>query len=220
MLTYYDERSAEYDEVYAGGLPGESVIAKEEYSPDADALLDVARRYCVGSLIDAPCGTAFWLPAYAPNVESVVLVDQSPHMLAQARAKERSAGIEARCSFLQQDVLEHPWPSRAFDTILCGFFLSHIDGPEEQRFFARVRVALRPRGTLVVFDSKWSTERAAAKPKAGVVRRTLNDGREFEIYKRYFDESDVAELAHRHGFRAELRYVGRPFLAFTGVFDS
>ena len=220
MLTYYDERAAEYDEVYAGGLPGEGTIARNEYSADANALADVARRYCVGSLLDAPCGTAFWLPAYAPNVDSVILVDQSPRMLAQARVKARSHGVEERCCFLQADVLECTWPRRAFDTVLCGFFLSHIDGPEEKRYVSRVRAALRPQGTLVVLDSKWSTERAATKPKAGVIRRTLNDGREFEIYKRYFDESDITDLGDKYGFRADIRYVGRPFIAFTGVFDS
>ena len=70
---------------------------------------------------------------------------------------------------------------------------------------------------MVILDSSWSAERAVAKPKQAVVRRTSTDGREFDVYKRYFDTSDIVQMAQRHGFQASVAHAGRAFIAATAT---
>jgi ubiquinone/menaquinone biosynthesis C-methylase UbiE len=219
MCAYYDARAFEYDELYAGRIPGTRVDATV-YQADAQALRRVVADCCSGALLDAPCGTAFWLSAYAPNVTAVTLIDQSPRMLGQAWERAKAYGIDARCSFEQQDLLELRWADERFDTLLVGFFLSHVELPEEQRFFDGARRALASsKGHLVVLDSSWTDERASTRRKAGRQRRKLSDGREFDIYKSYFDDGDVRRMAEQYGLNARVEYKGPAFMAFSATFE-
>lgn len=220
MRDYYDARASEYDEIYTGGiLPGTSADGRI-YAADARALMDVVRRRCAGSILDAPCGTAFWLPAYASRATRVRLIDQSASMLREARFRARASGVDAACSFSQQEVLDCIWADQACDTLLCGFFLSHVDRQQEARFFAGARRALGTQGELLVLDSCWTEERGQTRPKEGRQRRTLKDGRQFDIYKRYFDEPAVYALATRYRLAVKLEFSGRAFLAFSARFAA
>jgi hypothetical protein len=111
--------------------------------------------------------------------------------------------------------LDGSWAEQAFDTALVGFFLSHLTSLEIQGFLVRVRGSLRPGGQVILLDSLWSAVRAQTAPKEGAVRRRLNDGREFDVYKRYFEVDDLCALAAEAGFHADIQYVGKAFLAAT-----
>ena len=215
MLAYYDERANEYDQVYAGEFRGSTDLHRRAYAADTAAVKQIVRRFAKGSLLDAPCGTAFWLPAYAGNVERIVLMDQSAQMLDRARARVRDAGVDAVASFTQADLLSCSWPEQSFDTALAGFFLSHLTSLEITAFLTRVGASLRPEARVIVLDSLWTPLRAETAQKEGAVRRRLNDGREFDIYKRYFDAGDILALAKTSGFHAEIEYVGTAFIAAT-----
>jgi hypothetical protein len=104
--------------------------------------------------------------------------------------------------------------------MLVGFFLSHADADDEAAFFRQIRRGLKREGTLLILDSIWNAQRAQAKPKQAVIRRTSKDGREFDVYKRYFDASDIVQMAERHGFRATVAHAGRAFIAATATLDK
>ena len=214
MLEYYDQQARVYDRVYEGKFAEAARLGAETYVADTAALRGIVAEVSRGRLLDVPCGTAFWLPSYAERVEGAVLIDQAQGMLAAARARAEAAGIAQSCTFLQGDVIDHEWEPEAFDTVLVGFFLSHVVDAEERRFFARIRRALRPGGAVMVFDSAWNAERAAVKPKEGVARRML-ENRPFDVYKRYFDGQDLSRMAAEHGFVATVRHEGRAFIAAT-----
>jgi hypothetical protein len=56
------------------------------------------------------------------------------------------------------------------------------------------------------------TKKEAAQP------RTLNDGRQFEILKRYIDRADLEAWQQRHGVALSIDYFGEAFLAVSGTF--
>jgi len=207
MLEYYEERAAEYDAVYSGGGAA-SVPDAETYRRETEALFSVVKGFGRGHLLDVACGTAFWLPAYAPNCERMTLVDQSPGMLAEARGRAEEAGVAGACRLVRQDVLEGPLPTGPFDCALMGFFLSHLTLGQEGAFLARLTDEMAPSSPVLILDSAWSAVRARHRSRAGEQRRTLEDGRTFTIYKRYFDRGDVEQLCRRNGLALESCDVG------------
>lgn len=217
MLEYYDVHADDYDRVYSGQFSGSELVGSDAYPEDTAALQEVIQRSCSGTLLDVPCGTAFWLPAYSSRVERAVLIDQSDRMLAKARSRATDLGLDARCTFLQGNVLSHPWDPDSFDTMLVGFFLSHTDEPDEKAFFGQIRRGLKRGGSVVILDSIWNTQRAQSKPKEAIVRRSSKDGRRFDVYKRYFDASDIVETTERYGFRATVLHAGRAFIAASAT---
>ena len=77
----------------------------------------------------------------------------------------------------------------------------------------------RPAVAAFIFlDSVWSDERAKTRQKAGMQERFLNDGRRFEIYKRYFDREDILYMEEKHDLTLEVLHYGRVFLAVLGRF--
>jgi ubiquinone/menaquinone biosynthesis C-methylase UbiE len=217
MLEYYDVHASDYDRVYAGEFRGSELVGSDAYPQDTAAVQEVIQKSCTGTLLDVPCGTAFWLPAYASRVDRAVLIDQSEQMLAQARSRASDLAVDSKCSFLQANILSHPWPPESFDTMLVGFFLSHTDEADERTFFEQIRRGLKRGGSVVILDSIWNAQRAQATPKESVVRRLTADGRVFDVYKRYFDASDIVRMAEKYGFRATILHAGRAFIAATAM---
>lgn len=48
----------------------------------------------------------------------------------------------------------------------------------------------------------------------------MNDGRRFDIYKRYFDKSDFRVMEGKYGLNQSILHAGRAFFAVTGGFTS
>lgn len=215
MLEYYDVHANDYDCVYSGEFSGSELVGSDAYPEDTAAVREVIQHWCTGSLLDAPCGTGFWLPAYSASVERAVLIDQSGQMLAKARTRAIDFGVDAKCTFVQGDILSHAWAPESFDTMLVGFFLSHTDPTDEKAFFEQISRGLKRGGSVLVVDSIWNALRAQSKPKEAVVRRIVKDGRVFDVYKRFFDASDIAQMAEKYGFRATVQHAGRAFIAAT-----
>ena len=217
MLEYYNVHADDYDRVYSGHFPGSEVVGADAYPDDTAALHDVVRRTCTGALLDIPCGTAFWLPAYAAGVSRALLVDQSPQMLARARSRAANVGVHSKFTFFEGDILSHAWHPHSFDTLLVAFFLSHTDDVDERAFFQRVIPSLRRGGRIVILDSIWNAQRALSKPRQAVIQRSSTDGRRFDVYKRYFDAQDICQMAARHGLHATVTYAGRAFISATAA---
>jgi ubiquinone/menaquinone biosynthesis C-methylase UbiE len=222
MARYYDELATEYDEFYLQGrLPGATIdptrttIDKGQFRREVQALIDLVGRYCRGAILDAPCGTGFWLSAYAKNASAVTLIDQSPNMLSEARRKARAQDIEQRCTFRQGDILAGDWAGQSFDTILTGFFLSHVDSEGDRLFFDAVRRSLLPGGSLIALDSSWTKKRQSRYAKEGRQVRRRTDRSEHPIYKRYLSPDDVKGFAKQYDLTTEVLHFDDAFIAFT-----
>ncbi|MBI4765323.1 MAG: class I SAM-dependent methyltransferase [Deltaproteobacteria bacterium] len=216
MMAYYSERAPEYDEIYTAGKGPTSINDPLTYKEETNRLKQIVNTLCAGDILDVPSGTAFWLPSYAHHCATVLLVDQSLKMLKESRERARQNGLEDRCSFLQTDIFNYDWAGHQFDTVLVGFFISHLTAEEESLFFSKVCDALKPSGKLLILDSTWSQERAKTRNKEGEQARKLNDGTEFTIYKKYFTLADIETLGKKFRLTFDVHYFGRTFCAFSG----
>ena len=169
--------------------------------------------------MDLACGTAYWLPHYAPNCSSITLFDQSDRMLAEGRAKADRLGFLDRCVFLRGDFFEQEFEQNVYDTVLVGFFLSHLTETQERLLFDALRTMLDPAGRFLILDSAWSPERARWNAKVERQPRRLNDGTSFDIYKRYCDRDDTLRWAREYDVRLRIEHFGPAFYAVSGAFD-
>lgn len=215
MNEYYDERAAEFDEIYTLGKPPGSVKDPELYMKEARALATIVSAYCHGNLLDIPCGTGYWLGFYAENCSAITLVDQSENMLRESREKAGEHDVESISRFIRGDALEVRLEDRSFDSVLVGFFLSHVTDRQMALFFRNLRNLLKPDGRVLILDSIWSPFRKS-RPKEGTTNRRLNDGRQYEIYKRYFETADLDQMSKSYEMDFNLLHEGELYIGFTG----
>ena len=176
MKAYYDARAPEYDDwVYGTGLfagrhrPGWDEEREELQS--AVAALPPART------LDVACGTG-WLTRYLPG--EIVGLDQSESMLEIAR--ERVPHGE----FFIGDALALPFADGSFDRLVTGHFYGHLEEDRAPAIRAR-SPAGRPGARR--------RRLAAARGRRAVEwqERVLLDGSQWQVYKRYFIGSELAE---------------------------
>jgi demethylmenaquinone methyltransferase/2-methoxy-6-polyprenyl-1,4-benzoquinol methylase len=218
MLTYYDERAPEYEEAYTLGTGTASIADPEVFKTEARVLAGIVRRFAQGRLMDLACGTAYWLPHYASHCSGITLFDQSDRMLAEGRTKADRLGIVDRCDFLQGDFFAHEFDQAAYETVLVGFFLSHLTEAQERLLFDALRMMLDSSGRFLVLDSAWSPERSKFNVKVEHQPRRLNDGTTFEIYKRYCDQTDFSRWVSEYDVKLTIEHFGAAFYAVSGTF--
>jgi ubiquinone/menaquinone biosynthesis C-methylase UbiE len=216
MLRYYDERASEYEEAYVLGTGTASIVDPEVFRREALLLTQMVEHFARGRLVDLACGTGYWLPYYVAGCSSVTLIDQAPRMLQECRKKIASLDAPDRITIVQDDVLEHSFRPRAFDSALVGFLISHLTDEEEQQLFERLKTMLDTGGRFLILDSAWSPERARFNRKTERQERRLNDGSRFEIYKRYIDRQDVVEWERKYGVATSIEHFGTAFIAVSG----
>jgi ubiquinone/menaquinone biosynthesis C-methylase UbiE len=220
MFRYYDERAAEYEDAYVLGTGTASIPDPEVFRREASLLAGIVGRFAHGRLVDLACGTGYWLPYYAANCSSISLIDQAPRMLQECRKKmaSRASARDAldRITIVQDDVLQHSFRPRAFDSALVGFLISHLADEEEAQLFERLKTILDVDGRFLILDSAWSPERARFNRKSERQERRLNDGSRFEVYKRYIDRQDIVEWERKYGVVTSIEHFGTAFIAVSG----
>jgi ubiquinone/menaquinone biosynthesis C-methylase UbiE len=213
MLVYYDERAAEYDQVYEGKVPAIRRYA-DKYQQNTAEVCEVVAGFGHGHLIDVACGTGFWAPHYARNCERFTFVDQSEGMLAECKRRIEGLGLMDVSRFIQGNIFDVALKSATYGCAMVGFLLSHFTSEQEDAFFQKLKDILKPSAQLMIVDSYWSARRqAGGRKKEGEQERTLNDGRAFKIYKKYFEESDIERMLARHQFTCTSLHSGEMFIA-------
>jgi ubiquinone/menaquinone biosynthesis C-methylase UbiE len=212
MLLYYDERAEEYDDIYRGEGPAIRRYA-DKYQRNTAQVCEIVAGFGHGHLIDIACGTGFWAPHYARNCERFTFVDQSAGMLAECKKRIERLGLISVSHFVQGNVFDVALEPATCDSAMVGFLLSHFTTEQEAAFFEKLKSTLKPDAQLMIVDSYWSERRKnGGREKEGEQERSLNDGRPFKIYKKYFVESDIEEMLARHQFTCESLHVGDMFI--------
>ncbi|HEX9942469.1 MAG TPA: class I SAM-dependent methyltransferase [Thermoanaerobaculia bacterium] len=222
QIDYYRARAGEYDQwFYRQGRYDRGPELNQRWFAEAEAVAGALDAFQpTGSVLELACGTGIWTERLLRHADDVTAVDASPEMLALNRRRLQSA----RVSYLQADLFA--WePSRQFDVVFFGFWLSHVPPERFSDFWALVRRALRPRGRFFLVDSRYEPSSTALDhplPDAAAITSTrrLNDGREFQIYKIFYDPADLQTRLERLGWSAAVAQTDTYFIYAQGSYGE
>jgi len=220
LFEYYNERAPEYEAFYWGEFPAK-IADSDLYKNDTLTIQKLLPDYISGKCIDIACGTGFWLPVYEKNCNEITLIDQSESVLAECAKKIRRLEIENKAEIICDDLFSYPFKEHEYDSALMGFLISHFTEAEMNIFFNILKTLLIRGGRFAIIDGVWNKMIAKIRTsKAGMIKRALKDGREFEIYKRYFEKRDLQDLAKKQGINLDIIYWGKVFFFAAGNITS
>lgn len=214
QLAYYGARAAEYDQWwlrqgrYDRG-PEETARWFRE-AAEVDTALDVFQPR--GDILELACGTGLRSGKLLAAADTLTVVDGSAELLAIHATRHTSPKIER----MQADLFN--WsPRRKFDVVYFGFWLSHVPPEKFEAFWTMVRNALKPGGRFFFVDSR-RTEASTAKdhilpgPDSAIATRRLDDGREFQIYKLFYEPTSLRDRLTALGWDCEVSETGTFFI--------
>src|SRR5262245_15471513 len=196
QIEYYRARAGEYDEWFLRrGRYDQGPDLNARWFAEAAALaaaLDAFRP--AGEVLELACGTGLWTGRLVPAATRVTAVDASAEVLAINRARVNSPAV----TYVEADLFAWEPPAHAFDVAFFGFWLSHVPPDRFDAFWAMLRRALRPGGRFFLIDSLHEPTSTAADHRlpertAVTLTRRLNDGREYEIIKVFYEPDSLRE---------------------------
>jgi len=137
---YFAAHAANWDELRALHLPEERVEA---------VIADLIGEAPLHAVLDLGTGTGRMLELLAPHASRAVGVDQSPQMLALARARLEKAGLR-NVQLRQGDIYALPVERDFYDLVIIHQVLHYLDEPA--RAVREAARALRPSGRLLIVD--------------------------------------------------------------------
>jgi demethylmenaquinone methyltransferase/2-methoxy-6-polyprenyl-1,4-benzoquinol methylase len=189
---YYAARAPEYDDWWYRRrryeLEPDALARWWEDVAEADAALEAFAPS--GSVLELAAGTGIWTRKLVRLAERVVAVDANPETLA-LNTDEADLVIADIFAFT---------PVERFDVVFFSFWLSHVPDERLNDFWTLVRSALKPEGRVFLVDNNVKGDpihRGRERVDAGVERRRLYDGREFDIVKHYRTPADFPHLGLR-----------------------
>jgi ubiquinone/menaquinone biosynthesis C-methylase UbiE len=131
----YDELAPHYDRRYTDAPP----------SGRGKALLSLARWMKSGLVLEAGCGTGYWLDLLRASVHRCIGLDYSLGMLHKAQG--RDAGLDLVLGSAEWV----PFIGGLFDLVYCVDAVHHFSDP--QGFIRQAAWLLKPGGALAIFGS-------------------------------------------------------------------
>lgn len=213
QIEYYRARAGEYDEWWQRGNRydhGQDAnhqwwreVAEVEHALDAAGLS--------GNILELACGTGWWTQRLAQMAGHLTCVDASPEVIMVNRARLDAAGLPTP-TYETSDIFT--WrPREKFDVVFFSFWLSHVPEPRFEAFWAGVAEALKPGGRVFLIDSaRLGAPTGVGTVTSGIQRRQLNDGREFEIVKMFYEPAELAERLQPLGWQCDFTRTDTYFL--------
>lgn len=219
MMVYYRERAREYDEwFYRQGRYDRGPQANARWFAEADEVFAELDTFDVrGDVLELAPGTGIWTERLARTASSITAVDASLEMIAINRAKVASE----RVAYMQADLFT--WrPEHTYDAVVFCFWLSHVPLERLDAFLQTVASALRPGGKLFFVDSRREPSSTAQdhqlpREEEQVMTRRLNDGREFQIVKNFYEPNFLAPHLTSAGFDAVVYETAAYFVYGHGI---
>jgi demethylmenaquinone methyltransferase/2-methoxy-6-polyprenyl-1,4-benzoquinol methylase len=214
QLDYYRARAAEYDEWWLrqGRYDRGQKTNEQWFNEQAVLGAELAAFEPRGKVLELACGTGIWTGKLLAFASSVTAVDGSPEMLELARRRLQSPNVR----YVEANLFE--WePDDVFDVVFFSFWLSHVPPERFESFWQLVARCLTRAGRVFFIDSQREPTSTAADhhlpgPEAQTLRRWLNDGREFEIYKIFYDLTVLEDRIHALGWECSMKRTERFFI--------
>lgn len=219
MVGYYRARANEYDEwFYRRGRYDRGPETNAHWRSEVNEVFAALDTLGIeGDVLELAPGTGIWTERLLRFATSITAVDASPEMIAINRARVASD----RVSYLQTDLFT--WhPTRTYDAVCFCFWISHIPTERLHAFLSTVAAALRPGGIFFFVDGRYEQTSTAVDhqlPEEGaqVMTRRLNDGREFQIVKNFYEPASLAASFAAVGLEAIVRETEAFFLYGYGT---
>lgn len=219
QIAYYRARAGEYDEWFL--RQGRYDRGTEGNQQWFDEVAQVARALDsfapTGSVLELACGTGWWTQTLARQAAHLTAVDAAPEVIAINRARLQD---HPRVKYVEADALT--WePEGRYDAVFFSFWLSHVPPDRFDAFWDRVAACLTPGGRVFFVDSLYDPASTAADHRlegreATTLTRRLNDGREFQIVKVFYNPAELADRLAARGWRIEVQTTPHFFLYGSG----
>jgi SAM-dependent methyltransferase len=218
QLEYYRARAHEYDKWWLRqGRFDRGPEANARWFAETTELERVLARFDPrGEVLELACGTGLWTRRLVDYAAHVTAVDAAPEVLAINRARVDDPAV----SYVEADLFAWTPEPGAFDACVFTFWLSHVPEDRFPAFWERVASALKPGGRVFFIDSA-RTERSTAadhrlpEPADATMTRRLDDGREFQIIKRFYKPSRLTADLRQLGWDAQVGTTGEYFIYGT-----
>jgi SAM-dependent methyltransferase len=209
---FYDLRAPDY----LTGAPSDRK-GRSSKTPERDARAIIDKLKPTGDVLELGCGPGAFTRELAQHARSVTAIDSSPRMLRRNQAEVANPSVR----YIEADVFE--WtPDTTYDVVFFGFLLSHVAPGLFERFWRLVRSCLRPDGRVAFVDED---DRVAHYDDVCVIegvptaRRTLADGREFDIVKVFWEPAELAVALRKLGWTVNVCRMGNSYLYGAGHYD-
>lgn len=126
---YYDQRAAEYDELYLG-TGRFAARDRPGWNAEVQRLVELVGGLSAARTLDVACGSGFLTRHLG---ELVVGLDQSRSMVALAKSR-LPHGVA-----LVGNALDLPFADDSFDRVLTGHFYGHLPLGEREEFLVEAR---------------------------------------------------------------------------------
>ncbi len=215
MMEYYNERAGEYDEIYEG--KGPASFTTEKYIEDVKNLAKFTEKFGYGHIIDIGCGSGYWMQNYYKKCSSFTFLDQSKNMLQLCKMRTEQYKIDDKCKFINDDIFKHKFlEDEKFDCAAAGFLVGHFPKVYEEYFFNVLKKILNKGSKILIIENTWNDKRAKKQNKEDIAVRNLDDGREFKIYKKYYNQYELDDTVKKYGFKIIDSFFGNTFTAVIG----
>jgi demethylmenaquinone methyltransferase/2-methoxy-6-polyprenyl-1,4-benzoquinol methylase len=219
QIDYYRARAGEYDEwFHRHGRYDRGATHKEQWQHELATLqAALANAPPYRRALELACGTGLWTERLAAHADAVTAVDAAQEMLEINRARvDRSSIAQATVEYVETDIFQWQPPHR-YDLVFFSFWLSHVPATRFDQFWELVDKALASDGTVFFVDSAYTPNSTALDHKLGTRSddtepRRLNDGREFNIVKIFYEPEALQERMETLGWRGTVQNSGEFFI--------
>jgi len=173
----------------------------------------------VGDVLEFACGPGpLFTSELARRADSVTAVDASPTMLQLNQTRVASPKV----TYIEADLFD--WsPARTYDFVFFGHWLSHVPSARFDEFWELVRTCTGDHGRVGFIDED---ERAASmdadrpSPRSEVARRTLTDGRRFDIIKVFWSPEELQRRLRAMQWDVQITRVDKRFMVGLGQVEQ
>lgn len=219
QIAYYRARATEYDQWFMrqGRYDRGDEHTRQWFHEVAEVVFELESLQPYADTLEIAGGTGLWTARLAPKAHSMTVVDASPEMIAINRYR---LGI-THVNYIEHDIFTFE-PEQKFDFIFFGFWLSHVPSERFDEFWASIRRWLKPGGRFFFIDSVKDGNSTAVdqvlpdEEDCETLVRKLNDGREFRIFKIFYQPDDLQARLEALGWRAKVRRTRNCFLYGSG----
>jgi ubiquinone/menaquinone biosynthesis C-methylase UbiE len=193
QMAYYRAMAAEYDDA-------DQRDVSQLDRPELEAGLE--RFAPVGDVLELAGGTGAWTVELARYASRLTVLDASEETLVINRAK--LAAMATPVEYVVADIFG--WrPPRHFDVVFFSYWLSHVPPSRFDVFWQVVDQSLQPGGRVFFIDTASPTMEATDHvvrddPERGVSHRRLNDGRQYNIVKVFWQPDALRQRLATLGF--------------------